>query len=85
VEVQGREVLDAYVADTTPEITWKNPLSEYPLSDGELIVACEILSIARAVSEDIEPEYGAHNGRIDREVDLAMSFSWSHNNESVEL
>lgn len=85
IEVQGREVLDAYVADTTPEIAWENPLREYPLSEGEITVASEILSIARAGSENIEPKYGALNGRVDREIDLAMSRSWSAGSIPVDL
>ena len=83
--VAGEEVLDAYVADTDPEIVWENPLREYPMTEGEINVGSEILSIARAVGEDIEPEYGALNGRIDREIDLAMSRSWSNGGVAVDL
>jgi len=79
----GTEVLDCLVADTTPEVVWKNPLSKYPLRD--LSVASEIISIANAVRNDTEPEYGALNGRIDREVDLAIFQSAGNNNQPVEL
>ena len=85
IQVEGQEVLDAYVADTSPEVAWENPLREYPMSEGEIMVGSEILSIARAVAEDIEPEYGAWNGRVDREIDLAMSRSWSNGSVPVDL
>jgi len=81
----GKEVLDCFVADTTPEVVWKNPLSKYPLNDGQLSVASEVMSIANAVRNDTEPEYGALNGRIDREVDLAIFKSAGNNNQPVEL
>jgi len=85
----GAEVLDALVARTDPdtglEVVWKNPLSKYSFNDGQLSVASEIMSIANAHRNDTEPEYGALNGRIDQEVALAMSKSWSSGNIAVEL
>ncbi len=84
-EVDGREVLTALVADTDPEVVWENPLRHYPLSDGQISVASEIMSIVNAVRNDTEPEYGPINGRKDREIDLAMSRSWSHDSEWVVL
>ena len=85
----GTEVLDALIARTDPdtglEVVWENPLSNYPLSDGQLSVASEIMSIANAVRNDTEPEYGALNGRKDREIDLAIFQSAGNNNQPVEL
>ncbi len=85
----GTEVLDALIAKTEPdtglEVVWENPLSKYPLSDGRLSVASEIMSIADAHRNDTEPEYGALNGRIDQEVALAMGKSWNNGNSPVEL
>lgn len=85
----GTEVLDALIARTEPdtglEVVWENPLSKYSLSDGQLSVASEIMSIANAHKNDTEPEYGALNGRIDQEVSLAMAKSWNNDNASVEL
>jgi predicted dehydrogenase len=83
------EVLDVLIARTGPdaglEVVWKNPLSKYPLSDGQLSVASELMSIANAHRDNTEPEYGALNGRIDQEVALAMARSWSSGNVPVEL
>ena len=85
----GTEVLDALIARTEPdtglEVVWKNPLSKYSLSDGQLSVASELMSIANAHRNDTEPEYGALNGRVDQEVSLAMAKSWSSGNAPVEL
>jgi predicted dehydrogenase len=85
----GMEVLDALIARTDPdtglEVVWENPLSHYPFSDGQLSVASEIMSIANAARNDTEPEYGALNGRKDREIDLAIFESARNNNQPVEL
>ena len=77
--VDGYETLAAFVADTDPEVVWENPLQYYPLSDSEITVASELMSIANAVRNDAEPEYGAYNGRKDREIDIAMARSWNNN------
>ncbi|MBC8234963.1 Gfo/Idh/MocA family oxidoreductase [bacterium] len=85
----GTEVLDALIARTDPdtglEVVWENPLSHYPFSDGQLSVASEIMSIANAVRNNTEPEYGEINGRKDREIDLAIFESAKNNNQPVEL
>ncbi len=85
----GMDVLDVLVAKTDPdtglEVVWKNELSKYSLSDGQLSVAYELLSIANAHRNNTEPEYGAINGRIDQEVSIAMSKSWSSGNAPIEL
>jgi predicted dehydrogenase len=85
----GTEVLDALIARTDPdtglEVVWENPLSNYPLGDGQLSVASEIMSIANAARNDTEPEYGALNGRTDQEISLAISESARNNNQPVEL
>jgi predicted dehydrogenase len=85
----GNEVLDALIARTDPdtglEVVWKNPLSKYSLSNGQLSVASELMSIADAHRNNTEPEYGALNGRVDQEVALAMAKSWSNGNAPVEL
>ena len=81
--VDGYETLAALVTDTNPEVVWENPLQNYPLSDGEITVASELMSIANAVRNDTEPEYGAYNGRKDREIDVAMGRSCSNNGAPV--
>lgn len=81
--VDGYETLAALVADTNPEVVWENPLQNYALSDGEITVASELMSLVNAVRNDTEPEYGAYNGRKDREIDVAMARSWNNNGAPV--
>ncbi len=81
--VDGYETLAALVTDTNPEVVWENPLQNYPLSDGEITVASELMSIANAVRNDTEPEYGPYNGRKDREIDVAMGRSCANNGAPV--
>ena len=83
--VDGMEVLDKLVADTDPEIIWDNPFRRYGMSDGMIPIASELASIAKAVRERVEPEYGAVNGRIDRQIDLAVSESHSKGSVPVEI
>ena len=81
--VDGVEVVAALIADTKPEVIWENPLRHYPLSDGQISDASEVMSIANAVRNNTEPEYGWYNGRKDREIDVGMSRSWSKQGEAV--
>ena len=81
--IDGYETLAALVADTDPQVVWENPLQYYPLSDGEIMVASELMSLANAVRNDTDPEYGAYNGRKDREIDVAMARSWNNNGAPV--
>ena len=83
--VDGMEVLDKFVADTDPEIIWGNPFRNYKMSDGMITIASELTSIMKAVRENVEPEYGAVNGRIDRQIDLAISESHRNGNVPVEM
>lgn len=83
--VNGYKTLAALVADTNPEVVWENPLQNYPLSDGEITVASELMSLVNAVRNNSEPEYGAYNGRKDREIDIAMAQSWKNNGAPVSF
>ena len=82
--VEGVEVLDKLVADTDPEIVWDNPFRNYPMTDGMITIASELASIVKAVRDDSDPEYGAINGRIDRQIDLAISESHKNGNVPIE-
>ncbi len=83
--VDGYQTLAALVADTQPEVVWENPLQHYPLSDGEITVASELMSLVNAVRNNTEPEYGPYNGRKDREIDVAMARSWANNGTPVSF
>jgi len=81
--IDGKETIAALIADTDPEVVWENPLRNYPLNDGQISVASEIMSIVNAVRNNTEPEYGPYNGRKDREIDVGMMRSWSNNSQPV--
>jgi len=82
-KVDGMEILDKFVADTEPEIIWDNPFKKYKLNEGLITIASELASIIKSVREKVEPEYGPVNGRIDRQIDLAITES--HRNGSVPV
>ncbi|HGJ64934.1 TPA: Gfo/Idh/MocA family oxidoreductase [bacterium] len=83
--VDGMDVLDKFVADTDPEIVWDNPFKKYKISDGLITIASELASIMKSVRENVEPEYGAFNGRIDRQIDLAISQSHREGNIPIDI
>lgn len=70
-EQGGVKVLEALRLPGT-DVVWENPLARYPLTEGQVAVADELLSIARAVLDDVEPEYGAAEGRLDQEMNIGM-------------
>ena len=76
INVEGTEVIEKIELELPDQvITWENPLRNYPLTEGQIAVADELLSIANAVINNTEPEYGAQLGRQDQEMNIAMSES----------
>lgn len=76
IDVDGTEVIEKIELELPDQlITWENPLRHYPLTEGQIPVADELLSLANAVLDDTEPEYGAQLGRQDQEMNIAMSES----------
>jgi hypothetical protein len=74
--VDGTEVIEKIELELPDQlITWENPLRHYPLTEGQIPVADELLSLANAIIHDTEPEYGAQLGRQDQEMNIAMSES----------
>src|SRR5262249_18009384 len=75
-EVQGRQVLEAlFVELPGGTITWENPFARWSLTEGQVAVADELESLARAVTEGAPPEYGGARARLDQEMNLAMEES----------
>lgn len=66
-------------------VTWENPFKHYPLSEGQISVADELLSIATAVLNDTEPEYGTALGRQDQEMNIAMNESGKRSRETIHF
>ncbi len=75
------EKIELQLPDQT--VTWENPLKNYALSEGQIAVADELISIATAVLNDTEPEYGAMLGRQDQEMNIAMNESGNRSREAI--
>jgi len=82
--VDGKEVLVRLVTHTDPEIVYENPLKDFAIDDWNLGFADEIMSIARAATNDIEPEYTI-SGRKDVEMCIALYESSLKGMMPVEL
>ncbi|MCZ6634005.1 MAG: Gfo/Idh/MocA family oxidoreductase [bacterium] len=64
-------------------ISWDNPFAGYRLSEGRVAVADELMSIANAVRENRQPDYGAEPGRLDQEMSLAVNASIEAKRETI--
>ncbi len=72
-KIDGEDVLGHVSVDTEPPIVWKNPFKKYKISETDEIAKASILySMYRAVTEGIEPEYGAQNALHDLELWIAI-------------
>lgn len=75
-EVDGRNIPEAlFVELPGGTVTWENPFARHGLTEGQIAVADELESLARAVQESRPPEYGAARALQDQEMNLAMSES----------
>ena len=84
INVDGTKVIEKISLELPEQtITWENPLKNYPLSEGQIAVADELLSIATAIFNDTEPEYGAARARQDQEMNIAMSESGNRSRETI--
>ena len=84
IDVDGVDVIDKIELELPEQtVTWDNPLKNYPLSEGQIAVADELLSIATAVLNDTEPEYGAARARQDQEMNIAMNESGKRSKETL--
>lgn len=85
-DVNGQKVLDHVYVNTDPPIIWSNPFKKYGISDTDQIAKASILrSMHRAVTEDMEPEYGARNALLDMELCVAVHESGLHDGKWIEL
>ena len=84
IDVNGVKVIEKIFVELPDQtVVWENPLKNYPLSEGQIAVADELLSIANAVLNNTEPEYGALAGRQDQEMNIAMSESALRSRETI--
>jgi len=85
-EIDGEQVLDCVRVDTDPPIIWENQFKKYKISETDEIAKASILySMYRAVTEDIEPEYGSANARADLELWIALCESARLGNVWIDL
>ncbi len=84
IDVDGLNVTKKITLELPEKIvTWENPLKHYPLSENQIAIADELLSIATAISDDTAPEYGAMRGRRDQEMNIAMIESSKRSPETL--
>ena len=85
-EVDGGTVVDHARVDTDPPIIWENPLKIFSLENADDVArGAELHSIYRAIIEDVEPEYGAVNGRTDQEILIAIRESARTGGQPIDL
>jgi predicted dehydrogenase len=80
----GVEVLEALRLPGT-DVAWENPLARYALAERHVAVADELLSLARAIRQRAEPEYGATRGRLDQEMNIAMEESGRRDRQTIRF
>ena len=84
IDVDGVDVIENISLELPDQtVTWENPLKNYPLSEGQIAVADELISIATAVLNNTEPEYGAALARQDQEMNIAMGESGNRSKETI--
>lgn len=84
--IDGVQVLSQVCVDTEPPIVWENSFKQYKISSADDVAKASILrSMYRAVTEGIEPEYGAKNARRDMELWFALRERAIRDNTWVDL
>ncbi len=82
--VNGEEVLQRIEVDLPDQtIGWDNPYVDLGVTERQVAVADELMSIANAVLTDQEPSYGAAEARLDLEMNLAMLESGLRDRETI--
>ncbi|MGI6208676.1 MAG: Gfo/Idh/MocA family protein [Anaerolineae bacterium] len=85
-EVDGTRILDHVRVDTSPPIVFENPYKAYPAADDDEVARMQLLvGFHRAITEDVEPEYGPLNARKDLELLFALRESARLGNMWIEL
>ena len=83
--VGGMETLSELVAQTSPEVGWRNRFQGYYMDDEMIAVADCVMSLVHAIREDKQPEYGAQQARLDQELTLAVHESAGKSGSSIRL
>ena len=76
--IGGKTVTQRVVLDGIRGPAWKNPFADKSFDDEQASIAAVIMSMARAVSKGIRPEYSLQSALWDYEIDSAMCSSHAH-------
>lgn len=84
--VDGERVLDHVRVETDPPVIFENPFSKYMAADTDEVARMQLLvGFHKAVTEDVEPEYGPLNARRDLEILFALRESARRGNVWMDL
>lgn len=85
-QIDGDQILSAVRVNTEPPIVWENPYKELKITATDDVAKAEILSsLHRAVTENVDPEYGLENGRRDMELWIAVHASHDRGSTWIDL
>jgi predicted dehydrogenase len=83
-QVDGEEVLERIEINLPGQtIGWSNPYVDLGVTERQVAVVDELMSIANAVLENKAPTYGAAEARLDIEMNLAMLESGLRERETI--
>jgi predicted dehydrogenase len=75
-EVGGKKVIARLRVETAPPVVWENPYVRYETAGTDDVARADQLAMMRrAIAEDVEPGYGAVQGRKDQELVIAVRAS----------
>jgi predicted dehydrogenase len=83
VEVNGEKVVSRLRVNTDPPVVWESPFARYGAAEDALLDM--LTAMHRAITEDVEPGYGAENARRDQELLMALRESALLGSQPVEL
>jgi predicted dehydrogenase len=85
-EVGGVEVIARMKVNTDPPVVWENPFKQYATTGTDEVARTDqLMSIYRAATENVEPDYGALNARQDQEILIALRESALQGGAPMEL
>ena len=84
--VDGERVLDHLRVDTDPPVVFGNPFKSYRAADDDEVARMQLLvGMHRAITKDVEPEYGPQNARADLEILFALRESARRDSDWMDL
>ena len=81
-KINGQDILQSIHAGNW---SWENPYFDHGVPENHVALASTLDTLITAIRDNGEPEYGARNGRVDREVDLAITESHKAGNVPTKI